>query len=251
VTADGDIGSYCRAIEAHLCRRNDGHLVRVVGPAFDLVSDWARRGVPLKVAFRGIDRTVERRRAGAGRRRPVRIEFCEADVLDAFDDWRRSVGPMLGRAEGPPDGDDAPPHASSDALARVRRAPALTTHLDRVLVRLTSVVAATPLPAALHACLAQAITELDGVRQSAGRVRGDARAAVVARLAALDEEVLETAMSAVDRTTFDEVRREAADELAAYRARMAPADFEAAVAGAARRLLRDRYGLPRLALHTP
>jgi hypothetical protein len=251
VTADEDIGRYCRAIEAHLCRRNDGHLVRVVGPAFDLVSAWARRGVPLRVAFRGIDRTVERRRAGAGRRRPVRIEFCEADVLDAFDDWRRSVGPMLGGAEGSPDDDDASAGAAVGPPGRVRRTPSLTTHLDRALVRLTSVVAATPLPVALHARLAEVITELDGVRQSAPRARGEARAAVVARLAVLDDEVLDTAVAAVDRDTLDEVRREAVDELAAYRARMARADFEAAVAAAARRLLRDRFGLPRLALHNP
>lgn len=251
MTAEEDIGRYCRAIEAHLCRRNDGHLVRVVGPAFDLVSAWARRGVPLSVACRGIDRTVERRRAGAVRRRPVRIEFCEADVLDAFDDWRRSVGPMLGRAEGPLDGDDASSGAAMDALGRVRRTPALTTHLDRVLVRLTSVVAATPLPVALGARLAQVITELDGIRQSASRVRGEARVAVVARLAVLDDEVLDTAAAAVDRGTLDEVKRKTVDELAAYRARMAPADFEGAVGAAARRLLRDRFGLPRLALHNP
>lgn len=251
MTADEDLGRYCRAIEAHLCRRNDGHLVRVVGPAFDLVSGWARCGVPLSVACRGIDRTVERRRAGAVRRRPVRIEFCEADVLDAFEDWRRSIGPMLGRAEGPPDGDDTSAGAAVDPIGRARRAPALTTHLDRLLVRLTSVVAATPLPATLHARLGQVITELDDLRRSASRARGEVRAAVVARLADLDAEVLDTALAAVDRATLDEVRREAVDELAAYRARLAPADFEAAVGAAARRLLRDRFGLPRLALHNP
>ena len=28
-----DVGAYCRAIESHLCRKNDGHLVRISGPA--------------------------------------------------------------------------------------------------------------------------------------------------------------------------------------------------------------------------
>ena len=51
-----DVGAYCRAVEAHLSRRNAGHLVRIVGPSFDLVSGWAGRGVPLSVACRGIDR---------------------------------------------------------------------------------------------------------------------------------------------------------------------------------------------------
>jgi hypothetical protein len=50
------------------------------------------QGVPLKVAFRGIDRYCERYYAKGPRRRPVRIEFCEADILDLFDAWRRAVG---------------------------------------------------------------------------------------------------------------------------------------------------------------
>ena len=66
--------------------------MRVVGPAFELVAGWAAAGVPLKVALRGIDRCCERLEARGPRRRPVRVEFCEADVLDAFDDWRRAVG---------------------------------------------------------------------------------------------------------------------------------------------------------------
>ena len=47
---DEDAGAYCRAIEAHLCRKNDGHLIRISGPAFDLVRGWAEQGIPLRVA---------------------------------------------------------------------------------------------------------------------------------------------------------------------------------------------------------
>ena len=83
---------YCRAIESYLCRKNDGHLIRIVGPSFELVAGWAEQGVPFKVACRGIDRYFERYYAKEGRRRPVRIEFCEADVLDVFDEWKRAVG---------------------------------------------------------------------------------------------------------------------------------------------------------------
>src|SRR5919108_6156062 len=83
---------YCREIETYLCRKNGGHLVRIVGPAFEQVCGWADRGVPLKIALRGIDRYCERYEAKGPRRRPARVEFCEADVLDAFDNWRRAVG---------------------------------------------------------------------------------------------------------------------------------------------------------------
>ena len=70
-----DPSEYARQIETYLCQKNRGHLVRVVGPAFDLVCAWAQSGVPLKVAFRGIDRCCQRHDAKGVRRRPLRIEF--------------------------------------------------------------------------------------------------------------------------------------------------------------------------------
>ena len=73
-------------------------MIRIVGPAFEQVCAWAARGVPLRVACRGIDRYFERDYAKGPRRRPVRIEFCEADVLDVFDEWRRAVGVPAGCA---------------------------------------------------------------------------------------------------------------------------------------------------------
>ena len=42
-----DVGAYCRAVEAHLTQVNGGHLVRIVGPSFDLVRRWAAEDVPL------------------------------------------------------------------------------------------------------------------------------------------------------------------------------------------------------------
>ena len=60
---------YCRSVETYLCRKNEGHLIRIVGPSFELVSSWAEQGVPLKVAFRGIDRYFERYYSKPQRRR--------------------------------------------------------------------------------------------------------------------------------------------------------------------------------------
>ena len=98
VEEPADAGAYCRGVEAHLCRRNTGQLVRIVGPSFDLVSGWAQRGVPLRVACRGIDRYVDRQAAKGPRRRPIRIENCDFDVLDVFDEWRRAIRDAAGRA---------------------------------------------------------------------------------------------------------------------------------------------------------
>ena len=84
--------AYCREIEAYLTRKNDGHLIRIVGPSFARVCGWAEQGVPLKIAYAGIDRYFERYYAKGPRRRPVHVDHCEHDVLDVFDAWRRAVG---------------------------------------------------------------------------------------------------------------------------------------------------------------
>ena len=114
-----------REIETYLCRKNEGHLVRIVGPAFEQVCGWATTGVPLKVAFRGIDRYCERYYAKGPKRRPVRIEFCEADILDLFDDWRRAVGVS------------ATPAAPDETPEPVSRKPSLASHIERAVARLT------------------------------------------------------------------------------------------------------------------
>ena len=66
-----DTDEYCRDIEAHLCRRNGGHLVRLVGPAFDMVRGWAAAGFRSRWRCRGstayVDRGPARRGRAAGR----------------------------------------------------------------------------------------------------------------------------------------------------------------------------------------
>ncbi len=128
-----DIGAFCRAVEAHLCRVNGGHLVRIVGPAFELVAGWAREGMPLRVALHGVDRTVARLTAKGPRRRPIRIEFCEADVRDAAEQWRRAVG-VRAAANASPAGSTTE-EAAEPSSARL---PSLPKHLERVLLRLSA-----------------------------------------------------------------------------------------------------------------
>src|SRR5688572_4566883 len=125
---------YCRELEAYLCRKNGGHLVRIVGPAFETVRGWAEQGVPLKIAFRGIDRCVERAQARGGRRRPMRIEFCAADVLAAFDEWRRALGVSASQVSEA---------AEVDELAGARKG-SLATHIERSVTRLLAVRSTPP-----------------------------------------------------------------------------------------------------------
>jgi hypothetical protein len=234
--------NYCREVEAYLCRRNQGHLVRIVGPAFELVSGWATQGIPLSVVCAGIDRTVDRhdRKGPGARRRPVRIEFCEADVLDAFDAWRRAVGVATATP--------ATPEASADADAArpAPRRPTLVSHIDRALARLTALRGSARRPPALDAALEQTVRALDGLRAAAPQARGEARATLVAVLRRLDRALMERAIETLDpaaRVAADADTRQA---LAPYRDRMTADAYQRASAAAFERHVRDRCGLPVL-----
>ena len=223
-----DPGEYCRQIEAYLCARNEGHLVRIVGPAFEQVCGWAAQGVPLTIAFRGIDRYCERYYAKGPRRRPVRIEFCEADVLELFDDWRRAVGVTAARSA-----EEAAP----------RKAP-LAAHLERVVARLTALRGGAGRSEAFHAAVASAIRELDGLAADAKQARGEARARIIARLEELDAALAGAARAELAERTASELRREAEAELAPFGMRMDPAARARAVELAFERLVRQAAGLP-------
>ena len=231
---------YCRAIEAYLCRKNDGHLIRIVGPAFEQVLGWAAKGVPLKIACHGIDRYFERYYAKGPRRRPVRVEFCEADVLDAFDEWRRAVGIAGESRVAPASGAHSEP--SEEAT---RKHESLPAHLDRVIARLTTLRGGND--RSLDDVLDTVIRELDGRRAEAKNLRGDARRAFVDRLSAIDTELVAAVRNQCDSATLAQLTTEAGDELAPFKDRLPGPAFAEALRAAVDRLLRERRRLPVVA----
>jgi hypothetical protein len=237
---------YCRAVEAYLCRKNDGHLIRIVGPAFEQVCGWAVRGVPLKIAQRGIDRYFDRYYAKGPRRRPVRVEFCEADILDVFDEWRRAVGLGAmgsggsGGSEG--SGGSGGPGGSEGSERGGRRQGSLPAHLDRVIARLTALRGGAD--RSLDPALETIVRELDAARMSAKSLRGEARAAFVERLRALDEMLLAAARDRCDAATLQHLASEADAELAPFRDRMPRDAFEQSRRACIDRLIRERTRLP-------
>ena len=232
------IEDFCREIESYLCQKNDGHLIRVVGPSFEVVSGWAERGVPLKIAFAGIDRYFERYYRKGPRRRPVKIDFCDADVLDVFDEWQRAVGaqPSAAGHQAPADG-----HQSSAGRQ------SLPAHLARVVLRLTSARAGGTLGDEFDALIDRAAAELDAARAKAGGLRGAARQALLDRLAALDAELVRQARGTLDEVTRAALAREAESELAGFRSGMTADAFARAREAAVDRLVRERARLPTIA----
>lgn len=221
---------FCREIETYLCKKNDGHLIRVSGPSFEVVNSWAAEGIPLKVACAGIDRYFDRYYRKGPRRRPVQITFCDADVRDVFDEWRKAIGATL---SGSPD--------------THHRGPSLPAHLERVVLKLTAARAGGKLGDEFDGLIDRVSRELDTARASAGGVRGEARQALIARLSALDAELLNGARTTLSEGDLSALTREATDELASFRERMTPDAFARAIDSALSKLIRERFGLPTMA----
>jgi hypothetical protein len=225
---------YCREIEAYLCRKNDGHLIRIVGPSFTRVCSWAEQGIPFKIACQGIDAYFVRYYAKGVRRRPVHIDFCEHDILDAFDTWRRAVGVRLPGAES----------AVDEAQAR-RRKRSLPEHLDRVCERVTARRAGmTPPPPEFDAVLDAITTEAAAFRDLPGPLRGETRERITARLEELDRLMLEAARAQADQADMQAMRREASEQLFPFRDRMPAETYQRAIESAVDRLVREREQLP-------
>ena len=221
---------YCRDVESYLCRKNDGHLIRIVGPAFEQVCGWSARGIPLKIVFRGIDRCFDRYYAKGSRRRPVRIEFCEADVLDVFDEWRRAVGvTVVGETEA-----ESHPRAS------------LPAHLERVVARLTTLRAGDE-RAALDPTLDAIVRELDAARAGSRNVRGERREALLERLRDLDRRLVDAARGASEPPLLERLRAEADEQLGPFRPRMTADVYRQSREACVDRLLREHYQLPTIA----
>jgi hypothetical protein len=230
-----NLESYCRDIEAYLCRKNDGHLIRIAGPAFERVSEWAQRGIPLKVACAGIDRYFERYYRKGVRRRPVRVEFCEADVLDAFDEWRRAVGVAISTTT---DG------VSEEQQTRPRQS--LAAHLERAIARLTALRASSQRTNPFDATLDLVSRQLDARLPEARSLRGAARDALLQELAALDATLIDAALAAAGERLQAEAGEEARSELAPFRDRMTSQAYAQATEAAVRRYVRAYFGLPTL-----
>jgi hypothetical protein len=234
-TASMDPAEYCREIETYLCRKNEGHLIRIVGPVFEQVSGWAAQGVPIAVAFRGIDRYCERYYAKGPRRRPVRVEFCEADILELFDDWRRAVG--VSRLD----------EGTAGVEAAVMR-DSLPAHIDRAVAGLTA-MRASGRSETFDRHVGEAVREPDRTRALAKQARGEARAALIDRLAAMDRELLQAARMEIDPSRSAALRVEAEAEIAPFAGRMTTDARAQAIEAAFDRLLRDAVGLPVLSVN--
>jgi hypothetical protein len=167
----------------------------------------------------------------------VRIDFCEADVLDLFDEWRRALG-LSRSVESSVE--------SRPSVASRQPSVSLPEHLKRVILKLTAARASGSGNPEWDDVIDRAARELDVAKESARGVRGVARQALIDRLAALDRDLLRTARISLTETSRVAFAREADEEVAGFRASM-PADaFARAREAAIDRLVRECFTLPTI-----
>ncbi len=229
-----DPGRYCREVESYLCRTNDGHIVRIVGPSFELVCGWAEQQIPIRVVFGAIDRAHARHSAKRQSRRPLRIEFCEADVQELFDEWSRAVG--VGTAQ------------NSRALAPTKSARrlSLVSHIDRVIDRLTVWHEADQQTPVIASLILLRLDDLKVLHECARTARGATRQKIVARLAEIERQLTAALHEAIDPTVYDTLCAEAARDLEPFKQRMPREALVLARRASTDRHLYDHFKLPRI-----
>jgi hypothetical protein len=234
-----DVVDYCRQVEAHLTRINGGHIVRVVGPGFALVKQWADEGVPLSVVFRGIESKAERHAAGASKR-PLRIEFCESDVRSLYEDWRRAIGV----AAQAPDAPAAEGEAIEPGGSTKRRSVPKT--VERAIERLGRLAGRLELPDEFRDAMSRVIDQLSQLRDELSRTRGEAREQLLSRFAPIERDLLDHARTVISDDVLRDIKVRAEQDLAPYRDRLAPDAWDRAVSVTIDRGVREHFNLPSL-----
>ncbi len=236
--SDVDVGAYCRQVESHLAQVNAGEIIRITGAGFELVRGWALEGIPLSIVCHAVSQKAERHRAGRSTR-PLRIEFCTADVREGYTAWKRAVGI---RGTGGAEEHEGATTAPAEGTRRV----SLGRQLQRAIDRLSHAASRLDFAPAMRDALDAVLQDVAAISARARGARGAARASIAAELTALDARMLAAVRAAVDVGELDRLSAEAAADLGAYRGRLAAEVWQRSVNLGVDRLLRDRFGLPTL-----
>ena len=233
-----DSGSYCCEVESYLCRKNGGHLIRIVGPAFQLVKGWGGGGVPLSIVCRAVDRAYSRYQAKGERHYPLRIEYCENDVKDLFEEWKRAVGIESVR--------NSSENKECERNSEVNHGrKSLDAHLERVGGRLAQ-WNREDVATELKATVSNILDEVRTLGAEVKSVSSGERNHIIEQLKTLDLNLLDAVRRTADGRLQSRLREEAEREVNSFRKRMAPATFHSVVSSSIDRLLIEYFKLPRI-----
>ena len=233
-----DSGSYCREVESYLCRKNDGHLIRIVGPAFQIVTEWVVGGVPLSIVCRAVDRVYSRYHAKGERHHPLRIEYCENDVKDLFEEWKRAVGIDTVRTGS------ENKHGDRDSVTDYTRR-SLVAHLEGVIARLAE-WDHDDVSVELRATVSNILAEVRALDVEVKVAHSGERHGIIDQLESLELNLLDGVRNTAGDVLRSRLRKDAEREVDPFRNRMAPDTFRSVVSSSIDRLLIEYLKLPRI-----
>ena len=237
-----DVESYCREIEAYLCRKNDGHLIRVVGPAFEHVIGVGAAGYSAARRRSG-RRSLLRALLSQGAAPPTGshrvLRSRRARCIRSLASCGRGRHGRARRGRRP---------ACRGSAGRSASQPkrSLAGHLESLVARLTILRGSDKArPRSVRRLTGDARHRRDCVpRRRRQEVRRARRC--LSRLSEIDRALIGEATSALSAKNSQAIEREALGDVEAFRSRMPVDAFERACRAARDRLVRHHFSLPEI-----
>ena len=215
--------SYYAAVETHFVERRGSPLF-ITPSEWQLVWEWEREGIPLRVVMEGIDRVFERPKTG---QKPRKLSYCRQTVEAAYRRFREMAlgGVKVSVGE---EAQDAKTHLTEMA-ERLRRAHIEWEERDQ----------------AVAAAIALCEREMEAL---VVQLTPESLVAIEGALAAFEDRLLDTLERSFGGADHQALLRESKASLADYRPRMPEKVYASAVKSAYRRRLRLELGIPTLSL---
>jgi len=226
------VDDYFSSIEEHFVRLRVSPLL--LSPKdWWLIQKWKEEGIPLSVVLQGLNRTFEKFKKGAQKRRKINsIAYCAQEVLSAWEEHKES---LIGKRKG----EEQPPLFAPKEIA------SFLGELQQGLERAAK-IAARRGKEGLEG-------KLRDISQDVGQLRTETDEEVdlekvEERLERLEKMVKEAVRKAEDEKVVKEIKRQAEKELKEYRQGMDPSLFKETVEGFVWKKLFASYKIPRMSL---
>jgi HPt (histidine-containing phosphotransfer) domain-containing protein len=214
--------NYFTEIEEHFQRRR-GSILLLSTLDWALIDTWREAGIPLAAVLRGIDDAFDKyeaRKARAHMRKVNGLAWCAQAVMEAVESMQEAaVGGASPRTEAPGLEQERIARHLRSAAANFHSASASLTALNEIAARLEQLAAQPP-----------ANEELER------------------HLGALEEKLFALLLTQTPAEELEQMREQAARELAPYRSRMQALQIRQIEQQFLRRRLLERYDLPRISL---
>jgi hypothetical protein len=248
--------NYFTEVEDAFIRRRGKHLL--LSPMdWALIESWKEMGVPLHVALRGIEKSFDSYESKPRKRSVKSLFYCQEEVEAQFAEWVESQTGAHAAAADAASVEGGAESAAAEAVDEGGRnlpfpRAVIAAHLAdgieglaRSLEKRRAAGAGEDLMAETLARAAARLGELAEDFSRAARPDAELLESSLTDLESLLDRALRTALSADE---VEAARREAAEQLRPYKARMERATYEQTLDNLLAKSLREAAGVPRLSL---